>query len=315
LMLFPYEQPDGAITVYPDGLVVEPYFAMRALLTAADLGLETDATARRWIAWQLLRLDEDSTFKKYCRAPGAMWVACGSVDADDATLALWIELLYKTAGPHALPSAWRASLVRSERALADLYDAQRGVYVVSRALPVSLFMDNIEVLSALETAVRANTVAGRRNAAVAARPRWIRLRAAIDRVFWNDSLGLYAVSTQASRTGSAFYPDVVAQVFPAIFGHGSPREQPGPLVARWMAEHGREWIAEGTQEYPWGLVALAALRYGDQASTICWFGAAMSLRFGERWNVLEEAIYQALIPVVSIGGAPPPCAAPWMEQR
>jgi hypothetical protein len=315
IQLAAYEQPDGAITVFPDGLFVEPYFAMRALLTAADLGLETDTAARRWIAWQLPRLDQDSVFKRYCRAPGGAWAACGSADADDSSLALWIELLYRTAGSRPLPPEWRRSVARSEAALAALFDARTGVYVVSRALPVSLFMDNIEVLAELEAVAHAHQAAGRRSAAVTARSRATRLRRAIDKVFWNKTTGTYLVTTQGRDATPAFYPDVVAQVFPAIFGHGSPAEPPKQLVARWMASHGREWIADGEQEYPWGLLATAALRYGQRDSAICWYGAAMSLRHGVRWNVLEEAVFQALTPVLSIGGAPPPCAAAWLPSH
>jgi hypothetical protein len=302
LALSAYEQPDGAITVFSDGRFVEPYFAMRALLTAGDLGLETEAAARRFIAWQLTRLEIDTTFRRSCRTPGSAWTACGSVDADDATLALWLELLYRTAGTRPLPAAWRRSAARSEAALSRLYDRQRGVYVVSPIVPVSLFMDNVEILAAFETVARRKPETRRRAA---------RLRRAIQRVFWNADSSMYRVSTQASATPPAFYPGVVAQLFPAVFGYGSPLEQPRALVARWMADHGREWLTTGDQEYSWGLLAAAAVRSGDRPSATCWLGAAMSRRHGARWNVLEEAVYQALSESLAIGGAPPPCTASW----
>jgi hypothetical protein len=305
LALAAYEQPDGAVTVFSDGQFVEPYFAMRALLTAMQLGLETDVAARRWIAWQLERLDADATFRRYCRTPGS-WTACGAVDADDAALALWIELLYKTTGTQPMPAAWRQSVARAEAALAKLYDLPRGVYVISTVLPVSLFMDNIEILSAFQTVARDSPVA---------RLRVARLRRAIDRVFWNADSLIYRVSTQALPPTRAFYPDVVAQLFPAVFGYGSPAQQSAGLVTRWMATHGREWLTTGDQEYSWGLLAVAAMRTGDRASAICWLGAAMSRRHGARWNVLEETVYQALSASLSIGGAPPPCAASWSASR
>jgi hypothetical protein len=313
LLLAAYEQPDGAITVFPDGRFVEPYFAMRALLTAKHLGLESDAVARKWIAWQLERLERDSTFRRYCRTPGSPWTSCGSVDADDAALALWIELLYETAGVERLPAAWRRSAVQAEAKLAALFDARRGVYVISRALPVSLFMDNVEIRAALESVARHHDRAGRRADATAARTRASALRRAIDSVFWNKGSRQYAVSTQPPAGPSAFYPDVVAQVFPAVFGYGSPRMSSSGLVSVWMAQHGRAWIDASDQEYPWGLVAMAALRAGDRASAICWLGAATFRRHGARWNVLEEVVFQAMSDSLGIGGAAPPCAAVWIR--
>jgi hypothetical protein len=292
-------------------LFVEPYFAMRALLTSADLGLTTGAPARQWIAWQLPRLETDGAFKRYCRSPGSPWSACGDADADDASLALWIELLYRTAGTAPLPAAWARSVARAESALEKLYDRKTGVYMISKALPVSLFMDNIEVLSAFETVARAHERRGRKPSAALARSKATRLRRSIDRTFWSAKTGTYSVTTQRPLAEPAFYPDVVAQLFPAAFGFGTPRDTPSRLVARWMQLHGRQWLASDTRDYPWGLLAVAALRHGDRASANCWYGMAMSLRHGVRWNVLEEAVFQGLTPVLSVGGAPAPCVAPW----
>jgi hypothetical protein len=59
-----YVQRDGAITVYPNGAYVEPYFAMRALSTAADLGADVDSLARGYIAWQLARFEAGLGFSR-----------------------------------------------------------------------------------------------------------------------------------------------------------------------------------------------------------------------------------------------------------
>lgn len=189
LTLESYARPDGAITVFADGAYVEPYFAMRALNTAADLGWDVDSLARRYIAWQLKQLGRGTSFKRYCRGDDASWSACGGADADDAALALWIELLYRTAGRMQMPPDWRQSAEASRRALASLWDPVVGVYVVSSALRTGLFMDNIEVLSALETAAR-SPQAG----AGGDRPSLLRgaarLRAAITRVFLGPTHGV-----------------------------------------------------------------------------------------------------------------------------
>lgn len=108
----------------------------------------------RWIAWQLHHLDGASVFSKYCRPPGALWVTCGASDADDVAPALWQELLFRTAGPDGLPPEWQQSADDATVALRALRDALTGVYVVSAALPVSLFMDNIEVANAFDAVGR-----------------------------------------------------------------------------------------------------------------------------------------------------------------
>jgi hypothetical protein len=311
LLLGPYQQADGAITVFMDGQFVEPYFTVRALLAGAQLGLDFQPAARRWITWQMQHLDRTSGFAKYCRAPGAIWATCGAADADDAALALWIELLYRTAGRAGLPAEWRRSADDASVALRGLYDARTGLYVVSRALPVSLFMDNIEIASAFDAVGRAQDAAGGHRAAVVSHNRAAALRRAINRVFWDATTRTYRITTQqVPPTPPAFYPDHVAQIFPALFGYGSPSEKSNRLYSRWVAQYGSQWLAGTDHEYPWGLVAVAALQYGDRPTVNCWLGAALSRRYGVRWNVLEEAIFQGLMPSFATGGAVPPCAMP-----
>jgi hypothetical protein len=56
-------------------------------------------------------------------------------------------------------------------------------------------------------------------------------------------------------------------------------------------------------------VALTALKLGDAETAQCWLGRATPLRFGQRWNVLEEAIHPALVarPGVPPAGPLPGC--------
>jgi hypothetical protein len=287
-----YARSDGAITVFPNGSYVEPYFAMRALNSAADLGGDVDSVARAYVAWQLQRLDTDSTFKRYCLGADSTWTACGAPDADDAALALWIELLYRTAG-RSLPVEWKRSVDAARRGLASLLDPRTRVYHVSRETPVALFMDNIEVLSALETAAR--TASARRAGDRLPLSRGAaRLRAAIRRVFWDPVARGFAVSTQRPAREARFYPEIVAQVFPAIFRYGSPVHSPEALTAQWLRLYEDDWIAESDRGAAWGLIAVAAARNGQAAALERWLERARRGRAVGHWNVADEAIYLAM---------------------
>lgn len=265
--------------------------------TAADLGANVDRLARGYINWQLTRLDADSAFRRYCLKDGN-WSACGPADADDAALALWIELLYRTARQDEMLARWKSSADVSRMTLDGLKDST-GAYLVSRSLRTSLFMDNIEVLSSLDVAAAtpAAAVAGE-NARL--RLDADRLRLAIPQVFWNPVTQTYRVSTQPASAIARFYPEIVAQIYPAMFGYGTPERSSESLVAQWLADHGRDWAAESDTSAAWGLVAVAAMRAGRTSTAACWLGRATKVRLTARWNVADESIYRALADRLSL---------------
>jgi len=293
LTLEPYVKADGAITVFSNGSYVEPYFAMRSLNTAADLGADVDSLARGYIAWQLQRLAADSAFKRYCFGEDSTWTACGAPDADDAALALWIQLLYRTAGKRRMPAAWKRSADQSRHALARLLDSTAKVYRVSTSVPVALFMDNVEVLSALETsaATGAAAVAGDRQPLSRGASR---LRSAIRRQFWDVTNRRYRVSSQVGDAEERFYPEIAAEVFPAVFGFGNPAQSSQALAGQWLQLHERDWIAESDSGAAWGLIAVAAARTGHRDAVRRWLERAERVRAGAHWNVADEAIYRTL---------------------
>jgi hypothetical protein len=292
LKLEAYVTRDGALTVFAGGSYVEPYFAMRALNTAADLGMNADSLARGYIAWQLQRLGNDSAFKRYCRGADDSWTVCGAADADDAALALWIELLYRTAGGKRMPAAWKRSADASRHALASLRDPATNVYVVSHAVPIALFMDNVEVLSALETSAHTVAAAIARDRTPLAKGA-ARLRSAINQVFWDSATRTFRVSSQAGAAVPRFYPEIVAQVFPAVFGYGTPVQSAKARTSQWLREHEGDWIAESDSGAAWGLVAVAAARTGHSSEAGRWMQRADRIRSGAHWNVVDEAIYRA----------------------
>ena len=299
----PYLEADGAMPLHLGGPVVDPYFATKALVVANGAGLDVREAARGWIGWALARQRFDGRFERYCR-DGQTWRACGDADADDAMLALWLELLYRLAPAAGIPEPWRTSVGTAEAHLASLRDPTRGVYRIARTNSTALFMDNVEVHAALKSIARDQLRFGDGR-----RSRETDLQAAylardVLPVFWRADAGAFAVSTQ-ERPGRAFYPDVVAQTYPWLLDLPVPAGDPRPAFAEWRRRHGADWLSLRQDDYPWGLVALTALKLGDAATARCWLDLATPLRFGERWNLLEEAIHQAL--VARLG--PPPAGA------
>lgn len=305
LVLTDYQRPDGAITTYFNGDSIDPYFAAKALLAAQDAHVTTNAAATRWIAWLLPRQHADGRFDRYCMK-GQRFVSCEEADADDALMAVWMELLVRSSPPKGMPSAWQASFDKASRHLDTLRDPNSGVYLISAKLPVALLMDNVEVSSAFKAA---SSYRRRQGDAVGAAG-WTRKAEQLDkdilRVFWRPEQG-YLVSTQP-RNESAFYPDAVAQIFP-ILADIRPASRPHSAAYRlWMKENRATWLQMSEADFPWGLVALVADKMGDKESIACWRMRSIQFRHGSHWNVLEEALYLAfearLTPEQAL--APPP---------
>ncbi|MGA9528975.1 MAG: hypothetical protein WBS24_12750 [Terriglobales bacterium] len=285
-----FQTPDGAIVLNPGGNYVEPYFATKALIVASDGGLDIRESGGAWIGWALPRQRNSGLFRRFCRV-NEEWRDCAPADADDSMLALWMQLLYRIAPDSGIPAEWQRSLALAAAQLEKLHNRRLGVYHISRRNHVALLMDNVEVYAALKDIAKAQTrlhdPAGADTDA-----RADRLEAAIQRIFWNRRSGSFHSSMQ--KTPTAFYPDYVAQVYPWMADMSGPGQDPRQAWILWRREFGAGWIERRYDSHPWGLVALAAAKLGDTASAVCWSSQSDSLRGSSSWNVLEEAVWQAL---------------------
>lgn len=286
-----YATSGGALLLNDSGSFVEPYFATKALLVAQSAGLDARAAALAWINWLLPRQRPDGRFDRYCRKKNA-WAACSPADADDSMLALWMELLYRNAPDSGLPPDWQRSAGRARSYLRTLRNGRLGVYHVSRRKHAALFMDNVEVYSALAQVARnerrfgdvANAEADER----AARD----LAQSIDNVFWNRRQQRFLPSNEKSRP--AFYPDVVAQTYPWLAGMPTPEGSPQQAWAHWRQVFAPMWLDNRYDPHAWGVVAVAAVEVGDLRTAGCWLDRAAVHRGDGQWNILEEAAYQAV---------------------
>lgn len=301
-----YEQPGGALSLRLDGQFVDPYFGGKALLAAREAGADPTKLARAWIEWLLPFQRRDGGFDRLCRR-GDAYEPCAAADADDATLAIWIELLARFSPGRRLPPRWDSSFQRALQFLATLRDERSGLYRIAPESPVSLLMDNVEVDAALQALAERERRAGRPAAAGEWERRAEALRRAIRKTF-EQSDGTFRVSTQEAPA-AGFYPYEVAQIFPLSAGVVRPREA-AARFDRWMALYRDHWLEQGRTDYPWALVALVAQRMGHREVVRCWRARAIPFRHGAHWNVLEEALLCAFEAQLSPEEALAPACGP-----
>jgi hypothetical protein len=285
-----YSKPDGALVLLTDGNYVEPYFATKALLTAQDAGLDVRSVALAWINWVLPRQRKDGRIDRYCLTAAGTWKRCAHADADDSMLALWLQLLYRMAPDSGLPAEWQESAVRAQHHLASLRNRRLGVYHISHGNHVALLMDNVEVYSALCDVAAAQARFGDREAAENTAAAARQLAAAIEKIFWDKRAQYFRVSIQKERRES-FYPFAVAQAFPLLAGLS---QDPQAAWEQWRNTYGADWLEERQDPHPWGLLAMLALKLNDTKTTVCWLSQSEPFRYSQRWNVLEEAVYQGI---------------------
>src|SRR5207253_419003 len=167
------------------------------------------------------------------------------------------------------------------------------VYHISRSNHVALLMDNVEVYSALMAIAHSEERFGNLKQAQSTYAEAEKLNLSIKRVFWNKHAEWFRPSIQKSR--SAFYPDVVAQVYPWLADLPMESDvQTRQAWDRWRSRFASEWLDKKVDPHPWGLVAMAALKFGDEASAACWLSRSEPLRYSTNWNVLEESAFQAV---------------------
>jgi hypothetical protein len=292
-----YTDASGAITVLRGGDSADPYFAMQALLLAHDNGMDISAPAEKFVNWLVLKQKPDGTFDRFCRGVDKKWLSCKAADADDSLLAIWVRLLETMPAKLNKNPVWMKSYETSKRSLEHLFQPSRGIYMVSPLVLHGLFMDNLEVWS-----LKAHLKQPKRLAESD------KLAKAIHDTFWDPVNHRFLVSTQFEQRSQkpAFYPDHVAQIFPLLVDFPLLPGDAKLYYRNWMAAHRAEWLSHGQADYPWGLLAVLALRQNDKASARCWLREAAPLRHSTRWAVTDEASLQILL---SKGLTPSPSEA------
>lgn len=296
-----YQRSDGALITHVDTPdEVDPYFGLKAIWLAHRLGMEVGTVWRQWATWMVTHQDADGRWGRWAvvNGVGLATVRARDADADDALLALWLQCVAELGLPPDLQDAHRDGFRRaSAYLLGPLFDVQRGVYRIFADEEAHLWMDNIEVWSALQSMARADLGwCGPWAQAVPWQRRADSLAQAMRKVFASDGQALPKVSTQRLPGPARFYPHLVTAPFAWLHGWtDAPQSaQPSVRMALWSARHEAQWVAQAQHDYPWGLLAAAAWQDGAHPIAARWLQRAQALRGGPRWNILEEAAWQAL---------------------
>ena len=279
-----YQDESGAISILNGGNTADPYFALQALLLAHDNGLDVSASATKFANWLTPLQKPDGTFDRFCKMPNKTWVSCKAADADDSLLALWMLLLQTMPQKLNANPTWLKSHAVAKKALDQLYQPSRGVYMVSPVYLHGLLMDNLEVwsLKAHSKQVKPSDVE--------------KLAQGIHTTFWQPVNKNFLVSTQLEQRGQKpqFYPDHVAQIFPLLVDFPILPQKARQYYKNWMQMHRAEWLRQGDADYPWGLLAVLALRQGDEPTARCWLRETSGMRHSNRWAVTDETAFQIL---------------------
>ena len=283
LELAGYADSGGAISVLHSGESVDPYFAMQALLLAHDNGMDVSNVAEKFIDWLLPQQKPDGTFDRFCKNAESKWIPCKTSDADDSLLALWMRLLQTMPTKLNKNQLWMKSYLTSQTSLERLYQPSRGIYMVSPVYLHGLFMDNLEVWS-----YKSHLKLPGQQAETA------KLGKAIQNTFWDPAGQKFLISTQLEQRSEnpKFYPDRVAQIFPLLVNFPLQTRDDRFFYHAWMTAHRAEWLVQSKTDYPWGLIAVLAIRQNDKTSAQCWLREAGINRHSHRWSVTDEAAFQ-----------------------
>lgn len=288
-----YLRGDGAIMTFTSGTLIDPYFPTKALLVAQDNGMDISLLALPWIDWMLAHQDINGLFSRYCFKPGeTTYENCAVADADDAMMAMWVELLYRMAPKSGMPDAWKLSIDKCLYQLDTLFNRETGVFNISKSMQVGLLMDNIEIYSAFKRVERESVRIGDGKGSLTFRHRADYIRLGIMGRFWDNKNKRFIASTQDRREMS-FYPDTVAQLIPMMHHFIIPQiPSYSVFYKQWMKHHRDEWFALIGNDYPWGLLAVYAADRGDEKTAHCWLQQAAPYRNSNVWNVLDETAFQ-----------------------
>ncbi len=261
---------------------------MKALVVAERFGLNVNAAALRFATWLQPKQRADGSFDRF-RLNGAQWEFAASADADDSTTALWMQTLCLT---RLVVSEHRS--FESARQLLNSLKISAGTYSIAPKNPVQLLMDNCEVYESLRICSRYFRQAGNPKLAEQLLRQATALRLAITRQFRPNGAANWRVSSQ-QLPEPTFYPHAAAQLFPLLGGLEAASNARSDRLPTWLAKHGQDWLSGTADEFPWGLLA-CAFAIGNQRATVeRWLAFAAPQRAsGKRWNILEEACWQAL---------------------
>ena len=294
----PFEEfamQDGALTVFPQGDYVEPYSALKALITAHRLGVDVRVPADAFATWLVHFQQANGPFPRICRSGGNRWLACGPADSDDSLAVMWCVLAAEV-----LPARRTLddSCNRALGNLATLWEPKSQTFRAMFGGQAAYFANNVEVMTVLKQ-LRQQRDAGVRYAAVLAMlPTNTAMDNGLARNFgYEPNRTLEPQRASVPATPYAFYPHGVAPIYPMIYNLRTGGDRWRDWRS-WNARYGQAWQAGTVDYFPWGLAAVAAYMAGDSQSAGRWLWHARRWKEEGRWNIIEEGVQLGLANVL-----------------
>lgn len=268
---------------------IVPYFSSIAALglLSGTVSEEQAEGARKYLLWYMEHLNTaeqdsvngDGTIYDYraVREDGRIQLeSTEEYDSVDSYAALFL-LAADAYAEKADPSFLREQSGDVQRVADALLRTigENGFSYVKEQYPVQYLMDNAEVYAGLRAGARLiEKIAPDSSQAEDLKQAADRMKETFDKYFWNEGAGVYEVGRMEDGDGFSmqpweeFYPDSVAQLFPACFGlTEADQPQAEQLYDRfcktWRWEE-LEHLDSGDSSFYWCVLVYAAAVHGDE---------------------------------------------------
>jgi hypothetical protein len=275
---------EGFIFLVDDSMV--PYFANQA---ATALSLTKDSNrlppVTRYLQWYFRNLNWPDQLGLYgtvydYRREGGEWkpdltIRVGthkhyydSVDAYAATFFTLLRAYVAADGDTQLLKKHVHQIEAISGLMVQMMDPSDGLTIAKPTYPVKYLMDNCEVYKGLQDAawlfrvVFQNPHKADHFAQLATKNR----KGILTALFSGSDFFIYKAGKQRGKvTWKKWYPDAVAQLFPAIFGVIDPNDARAERAYERLNHYFPRWhtfTSVHTKDFPWALVAYAATLMG-----------------------------------------------------
>lgn len=259
-------EADGAIKKYPDQGAITPYFANSAAMAMLEIPTFYPLV-ERYLNWYLRHLKTNGTILDY-HYDENFKSQTAKPDSEDAYAGTYLSLAC-TYYYRSKKTTWLkktlSSLKKIAGAIISLMDRD-GLTFALADYRVKYLMDNCEAYRGLKDFATLLEHLKDRDAALC-QEKADNIAAGIEKELWNPRSQCY----HAAKTGRSssninlknFYPDAVAQIFPALCGLITPDSERAVHLYKVFNDYQPAWVNIQPPDFPWMLLAYCAYLQGD----------------------------------------------------
>jgi len=276
-ILCPGSTADGAIKRYPNVAWITPYFANFAAAALLE-DPKSIPLVRRYLDWYIRHLEPDGTVYDY-QYEGNDWgngrncvkkVPPDSEDAYAGTFLSLVCLYCQKSGDYKWAAENLPFLFKISQVITSLTDGDGLTFALAK-YRVKYLMDNCEAWRGLYDFSQLLFSLGDQRAEHFKKQAGL-LAAGVEKYLWNARRRCYHPAKigffKSPVNLKIFYPDAVAQLFPALYGLIDPGSQRALSLYQVFNAHQPGWVTITPPDYPWVLLAYCACLHGDQKSAL-----------------------------------------------